>query len=120
MRDVEGFPVIQGRLGRIEWHDEERRELAVYTDRLRLFARLLAIPGVKRHQTGDQELRALSRGRRPAADRAAHQGQASEVPDLPEETSAWIVPGGNRATGESGPVMAITPDSRRRSTGAAP
>jgi hypothetical protein len=57
--DAEGFPTIPGRLGRIEWHDPEGRELAVYTDRPRLFDRLLAIPGVRRHQTGDQELRAL-------------------------------------------------------------
>ena len=59
LRDGEGFPVIPGRLGRIEWHDPEGRELAVYTDRPRLFARLLALPGVRRHQTGDHELRAL-------------------------------------------------------------
>jgi hypothetical protein len=58
-RDPEGFPVIPGRLGRIEWHDPDGRELAVYTDRPRLFARLLSVPGVKRHQTGDQEFRAL-------------------------------------------------------------
>ena len=58
-RDTEGFPVIPGRLGRIEWHDPEGRELAVYTDRPRLFTRLLDVPGVRRHQTGDQELRAL-------------------------------------------------------------
>jgi hypothetical protein len=58
-RDAEGFPVIPGKLGRIEWHDPDGRELAVYTDRPRLFARLLAIPGVRRHQTGDQELRAI-------------------------------------------------------------
>jgi hypothetical protein len=58
-RDREGWPIIPGRLGRIEWHDPEGRELAVYTDRPRLFDRLLAIPGVRRHQTGDQELRAL-------------------------------------------------------------
>ncbi len=57
-RDQEG-PIIPGRLGRIEWHDPEGRELAVYTDRPRLFARLLAVPGIRRHQTGDQELRAL-------------------------------------------------------------
>jgi hypothetical protein len=57
--DTEGFPVIPGRLGRIEWHDPEGRELAVYTDRPRLFDRLLAIPGVRRHQTGDQEFRAV-------------------------------------------------------------
>jgi hypothetical protein len=58
-RDTEGLPVIPGRLGRIEWHDPEGRELAVYTDRPRLFDRLLAIPGVRRHQTGDQEIRVL-------------------------------------------------------------
>jgi hypothetical protein len=58
-RDTEGFPRIPGKLGRIEWHDPEGRELAVYTDRPRLFARLLAVPGVRRHQTGDQELRVL-------------------------------------------------------------
>jgi hypothetical protein len=33
--------------------------LAVYTDRPRLFQKLWAIPGVKRHQTGDQEMRAV-------------------------------------------------------------
>jgi hypothetical protein len=58
-RDREGWPIIPGRLGRIEWHDPEGRELAVYTDRPRLFARLLSVPGVRRHQAGDQELRAL-------------------------------------------------------------
>jgi hypothetical protein len=57
--DAEGLPVIPGKLGRIEWHDPDGRELAVYTGRPRLFNRLLAIPGVRRHQTGDQELRAL-------------------------------------------------------------
>jgi hypothetical protein len=55
--DPEGFPVIPGRFGSIEWHDGE--ELAVYTDRPRLFPKLWAIPGVRRHQTGDQEMRAL-------------------------------------------------------------
>jgi hypothetical protein len=58
-RDAEGFPVIPARLGRIEWHDPEGRQLAVYTDRPRLFARLLAMPGLKRHQRGDHEVRAL-------------------------------------------------------------
>jgi hypothetical protein len=58
-RDAEGFPMIPGRLGRIEWHDPDGRELAVYTESPRLFARLLSVPGVKRHQTGDQEFRAL-------------------------------------------------------------
>ena len=56
-QDAEGFPVIPGRYGCIEWFD--RRDLAVYCDRPRLFAKLWAIPGVHRHQTGDQEMRAL-------------------------------------------------------------
>jgi hypothetical protein len=55
--DREGWPIIPGRLGQIEYHDGV--ELAVYTDRPRLFAKLWAIPGVRRHQTGDQEMRAL-------------------------------------------------------------
>jgi hypothetical protein len=40
----------------VEWFDG--RDLAVYCDRPRLFAKLWAIPGVRRHQTGDQEMRA--------------------------------------------------------------
>jgi hypothetical protein len=56
-KDVEDFPVIPGRYGAIEWFDG--RELAVYSDHPRLFAKLWAIPGVRRHQTGDQEMRAI-------------------------------------------------------------
>jgi hypothetical protein len=55
--DAEGFPVIPGRYGRVEWFDGIN--LAVYTDRPRLFARLWAIPGVRRHPTGDTEMRAV-------------------------------------------------------------
>jgi len=55
--DIEGFPVISGRYGQIEWFDGE--DLAVYTNRPRLFARLWAIPGVRRHQTGNTEMRAV-------------------------------------------------------------
>ncbi len=55
--DDEGFPVIAGRLGQIEWTGGP--DLAVWTDRRRLFERLWAIPGVRRHQTGDREMRAL-------------------------------------------------------------
>src|SRR2546427_1161280 len=55
--DDEGWPVIPGRLGQIEYHDG--RDLAVFTDRPRLHAKLWSIPGVRRHQTGDQEMRAL-------------------------------------------------------------
>jgi hypothetical protein len=55
--DDEGWPIIPGRLGQVEYHDGV--DLAVYTDRPRLFAKLWAIPGVRPHQTGDQEMRAL-------------------------------------------------------------
>ena len=55
--DAEGFPIIPGRYGQIEWFDG--RDLAVYTDRPRLFAKLWAIPHVRRHQTGDTEMRAV-------------------------------------------------------------
>jgi len=55
--DVEGFPVIPARYGQIEWFDGA--DLAVYTARPRLFARIWAISGVRRHQTGDTEMRAL-------------------------------------------------------------
>jgi hypothetical protein len=55
--DPEGWPIIPGRYGRLEWHDG--RSLAAYTDLPRLFARLWALPGVRRWQVGDQEARAL-------------------------------------------------------------
>ncbi len=55
--DAEGFPIIPGRYGQIEWFDGT--ELAVSSDRPRLFAKLWAIPGVRRHQTGDREMRAV-------------------------------------------------------------
>jgi hypothetical protein len=54
--DRQGFPIIPGRYGRIEWFDGQ--DLAVYCARPRLFAKLWAIPGVRRHQTGDHEMRA--------------------------------------------------------------
>ena len=67
--DAEGFPVIPGRHGQIEWYCDGvncsscllpgQFALAVYTDRARLFTKLWAIPGVKRHQTGDTEMRAV-------------------------------------------------------------
>lgn len=72
--DAEGWPVIPGRYGQIEWYCDgedcaarvggfcplpRQLALAVYTDRPRLFQKLWAIPGVKRHQTGDDEMRAV-------------------------------------------------------------
>ena len=55
--DGDGWPIIPGRYGRLEWHNGQA--LAVYTNRPRLFARLSAIPGVRRWQVGDREERAL-------------------------------------------------------------
>jgi len=67
--DPEGFPIILGRYGQIEWYCDGVRcwscalrgqfALAVYTDRPRLFEKLWAIPGVKRHQTGATAMRAV-------------------------------------------------------------
>ena len=55
--DAEGFPIIPGRYGQVEWFDG--RELAVYCDHPKLFRKLLAIKNVRRHQTGDHEIRAV-------------------------------------------------------------
>jgi hypothetical protein len=55
--DGEGFPVVPGRYGQVEWTGGP--ELAVYCDRPRLFRRLSAIPGVRPRQIGDTEMRSL-------------------------------------------------------------
>jgi hypothetical protein len=55
--DPEGFPFVPAKYGRIEWFDGG--DLAVYCDHPRLFEKLWAIPEVRRHQTGDAEMRAL-------------------------------------------------------------
>ena len=67
--DAEGFPIIPGRHGQIEWYCDGvncsscllpgQFALAVYTDRPRLFSKIWSIPGVRRHQTGDSEMRAV-------------------------------------------------------------
>jgi hypothetical protein len=87
--DAEGFPVIPGRYGRIEWFD--RRQLAVYSDRPRLFLKLWAIPGVRRNQTGDQEMRAtfpLRRSSRwpPWSGPSAGAGVAGDAPGIWSQT----------------------------------
>lgn len=43
--DAEGWPMVPGRLGRIEYHDDT--DLAVFTHRRRLHVRILAIPVIK-------------------------------------------------------------------------
>ena len=58
--DREGYPVIRGRYGDIEWFHVEGIQLAAYTagSRQRL-GRLLSLPGIIRHQIGDSEARVL-------------------------------------------------------------
>jgi hypothetical protein len=55
-KDRQVFPIVPGRYDQIEWFDGQ--DLAVYSDHARLFAKIWAIPGVRRHQTGDNEMRA--------------------------------------------------------------
>ena len=67
--DAEGFPIIPGRYGQIEWYCDGvnchacplpgQFALAVYTERPRLFSKIWSIPGVRRYQTGDSEMRAV-------------------------------------------------------------
>jgi hypothetical protein len=67
--DAEGFPLIPGRYGQIEWYCDGvdchgcplpgRFALAVYSDRPRRFEKLLPVLGVRRHQMGDGEMRAV-------------------------------------------------------------
>ena len=91
IRDAEGWPIIPGRYGRLEWYDGTT--FAVYTDRPRLFVRLWALPGVRRWQIGDQEMRALlpvealepvtgviRARRRRSASTAAHLQKAPDPP----------------------------------------
>jgi hypothetical protein len=119
--DVEGWPMVPCKLGRLGWHDG--RAIAIYTDDPRLFARLWAVPGRPALAGGDQEGRALvavdrlpevatliqAPRRRPATS-AAH---LQRVPDPTyRATSAdWepLVAGGRRCdTGSAaGPALPI-------------
>ena len=56
--DGEGFPILPGRLGSVEWFTSTG--LAVYSPRPRAFARLEAVPGVTRWQIGSTEARYLA------------------------------------------------------------
>ena len=49
--------MIPGRYGQVEWFDG--RALAVYCDHRKLFRNLWTIANVRRHQTGDREMRAV-------------------------------------------------------------
>jgi hypothetical protein len=55
--DPEGFPIASGRYGHLEWHDAG--QVAIYSQTMRMLAKLLRIQGVRRHQVGDREFRLL-------------------------------------------------------------
>ena len=72
--DSEGWPLVQGRYGRLEWRGrpepgQESRSprIYAYTDRKRILFKLSAVPGVRPCQTGEDE-GAVSM---PATDRGA-------------------------------------------------
>src|SRR4029453_6400361 len=55
--DAEGFPIAPGRYGRLKWQDAG--QVAIYSQTMRMLAKLLRIQGVRRHQVGDREFRLL-------------------------------------------------------------
>ena len=55
--DAEGFPIAPGRYGQVEWHAEG--VVAVYSQTVRMLAKLRAVPGIRRHQAADREFRLL-------------------------------------------------------------
>ena len=58
IRDAEGFSIVPGRLGPLEYLGPERdgsERLYVFTARPRIVAKVAAVPGVRRHQIGDVE-----------------------------------------------------------------
>jgi len=55
--DEEGWPTAPGRYGRIEWHTET--VVAISSQTMRMLAKLTSLPGVRRHQIGDDEFRLL-------------------------------------------------------------
>ena len=58
-RDPEGWPMVPGKYGRLEWRglewDAGAPRLYVYTARPHFFAKLRAVPGVLPKQIGDRE-----------------------------------------------------------------
>ena len=57
LADPEGWPIVPGRHGQLEWHDEHT--VAIYSAKMRMLARLAQLPGLRRHQIGDHEFRLL-------------------------------------------------------------
>src|SRR5262245_23917702 len=58
--DDEGWPIVPGTYGQVEWFGAERDGLSrlyVFTTRRNIIPRLFAIPELHRWQTGDDEAR---------------------------------------------------------------
>ena len=56
--DSEGWPLVRGTYGRLEWRGVspvESARIYVYTDRNRICTRLRGVPGVRPCQSGDDE-----------------------------------------------------------------
>jgi hypothetical protein len=53
----DGWPLMLGKYGQLEHLGHQ--QLAAFTFSARIFTKLVAIPGVRRHQTGDDEFRVL-------------------------------------------------------------
>jgi len=58
-RDPEGWPLVPARYGNLHWRGREwgtgEARVWAFADRARLVSKLLAVPGVHRWQTGDDE-----------------------------------------------------------------
>jgi len=62
--DAEGWALVPGRVGQVEVTTDPAL-LAVYTTRMRVVRRLLAVPGIRRYQMADDEARMLFPASRP-------------------------------------------------------
>jgi len=125
--DAEEFPFIPGRYGQMEWHCDAvncwscalpgQLALAVYSDRSRLFEKLWAIPGVRRHQTGDTEMRAVFGVE--ALEQVARVIRAHRKPGIGSEVAKKI---GSKTAfgGTSRPQKTRFESSKGLSPGAAP
>jgi hypothetical protein len=90
--DAEGWPMVPGRLGRLEWHGVEAgagpaqgtRRVYAYTGRRRMIPRLLAVPGVHGWQIGDEEAAVWIAAENADAIRAVAQLLRTRVRRAPE------------------------------------
>ena len=89
--DTEGWPIARGRYGQVEWHAPDT--VAIYSQTMRMLARLAQIPGVRRHQIGDDEFRLLltgwrGRGRSARQRRSSVRCATASTPETPDSVGA--------------------------------